>query len=123
MVACELASCSKRYLGRKCRCYTTLDDLELRGLPQEEREKRTNSEQFCAFEAEDGFLYGCDKGCCSGGCPGQCDNVAPRPPTGVYIKRDPDTPTLPKVQTRPIVQMILLTSLVLIILAILALYA
>jgi hypothetical protein len=122
MVACELASCSKNYLDRKCKCYTTLDDLQLRGLPQEERIKRTNSEQFCAFEAEDGFLYGCDKGCCSGGCPGQCDNVNSKPPTGVYVKRD-SMSSNPVVKTRPIIQLVLLTAFVLILLAILSLYA
>ena len=123
MVACELASCSMNYTGRKCKCYTTLDDLQLKGLPQEERTKRINSEQFCAFEADDGFLYGCDKGCCSGGCPGQCDGVDPRPPTGVYAKREGVASGVGKIQTRPIVQLVLLTSLVLIIIAILALYA
>ena len=121
MVACDLALCSQRYTGRKCKCYTSLDDIQLRGLPAEERVKRVNSQQFCAFESDDGFLYGCDKGCCEGGCPGQCEGVDPRPPTGTYIK--PTNVEKKNVSTLPIIQLVILVAFMLILLAILALYA
>lgn len=122
MVACDLSLCSQRYLGRKCKCYTTLDDIQLRGLPKEERVRRINSEQFCAFEGDDGFLYGCDKGCCEGGCPGQCEAVEPRPPVGVYIKPEAGGKG-PSISTWPVLQLVLLLAFVLILLAILSLYA
>jgi hypothetical protein len=122
MVACELATCSQRYVGNKCKCYTSLDDIQLSGLPQEERTKRINAQQFCAFESDDGFLYGCDKGCCSGGCPGQCDGVDPRPPMGVYQKRE-QSQEKSKTSLRPIIQLVLISSLVLILISIMAIYA
>ena len=120
MVSCDLASCSQNFTGKKCKCYTSLDELQLKGLPAEERTNRVNSNQFCAYESDDGFLYGCDKGCCAGGCPGQCEGVASRSPTGVY-KVPIDRPSA-KVRTRPIIQLIFLVALVLILLAFLSLF-
>lgn len=121
MVACDVALCSQRYLGRKCKCYTTLDDIQLRGLPREERIKRINSEQFCAFESDDGFVYECDKGCCEGGCPGQCEGVDPRSPTGTYIK--PSNQEKRGISTWPVIQFVILIAFLLILLAVLSLYA
>ena len=120
MVSCDLDICSQRYLGKKCKCYTTLDDIKLLGLSAEERKHRINSEQFCAFKGDDGALYDCDKGCCEGGCPGQCESVDPRPPTGVYTSSNAKGPI--NIPTRLIIQLVILISIVLIILAILALY-
>lgn len=120
MVSCDLASCSQKFTSKKCKCYTSLDELQLKGLPEEERTNRINSNQFCAVIGDDGFLYGCDKGCCEGGCPGQCEGVAPRPPTGVY--QIPIEHKTAKIKTRPIIQLIFLVALVLILLAVFSLF-
>ena len=122
MVACDLSTCSRTYTGRKCKCYPVTDEMDLRGLPSEERTKRINAGQFCAFESDDGVLYGCDKGCCQGGCPGQCDGVDPRPPTGTYIKPTGQEAKY-NIPTRVVIQFILIIATILILIAILSLYA
>lgn len=89
---CETSICSDRYSDRKCKCYPNLSELSSDNLDTPEaKNKAINSNQICAFENDDGFMYPCDPGCCQGGCPGQCEEVKPRPPTAVYVKMKPNT--------------------------------
>lgn len=80
---CAHTICGSRFADKPCKCYTDLDENTLKGLTPAERTTRINSQQFCGYVGDDGFIYGCDPSCCSGGCPGECTGVSPRPPSGI----------------------------------------
>lgn len=84
---CDASICSDVYSDRKCKCYPNLSNTD---------NVDYNSNQFCAFESDDGFVYPCDPGCCDLGCPGQCEEVEPRPPEATYTVKD--TPKIKKVK-------------------------
>lgn len=88
---CSHTICGSKFADKPCKCYTSLDQNDLKGLTPAQRTKRINSQQFCGYLGDDGFIYGCDPSCCSGGCPGECTGVSPRPPSGTA---PPDTPRI-----------------------------
>ena len=80
---CSHTICGSKFADKPCKCYTSLDENDLKGLTPDQRTQKINSQQFCGYLGDDGFIYGCDPSCCSGGCPGECTGVTPRPPSGV----------------------------------------
>jgi hypothetical protein len=85
--------CQSVFDNKDCQCF--VQDLEGYSMVCEDGtlncpiEEQTvpvkNINQFCAYEGEDGVLYGCNARCCGSGCPGQCKDVKPRPPEGIPI--------------------------------------
>ena len=85
---CNNNTCSTREKKFKALCYAQ-DNTEPDSF---------NTDQYCAYEDDEGTRFPLSEGCCSGkdipkdktdgpmkiGCPGQCDNVKnPRAPQGV----------------------------------------
>lgn len=121
MVICNLSKCGSSFKDRECKCYVTQDAMNLKGITADEKNRRMNSEQFCGFESDDGFVYACDPGCCKAPCPGQCDGVAPRAPEGTYTDGGSKPRSAPK--TRPFLEIILLIVISLMLISTLALLA
>jgi len=80
---CAHLVCGSDFADKPCKCYSQLDENNLKGLTPAQRTVRINSDQFCGYEGLDGFIYGCDSKCCADGCPGECSGVGPRPPNGI----------------------------------------
>ncbi len=119
---CETSSCSPRYNDRKCKCYPNVSELEFNKYDTPDKKVQAiNSNQICAFENEDGFMYPCDPGCCQGGCPGQCEEVAPRPPRANYVKMKPEREDRRKIKS--LVQLWAIVTISFLMLAIIIPYA
>ena len=99
---CAHLLCGSEFADKPCKCYSQLDENNLKGLTPAQRTVRINSDQFCGYQGLDGFIYGCDSKCCATGCPGECSGVGPRPPNGIAppgamrrnIKKTDKKPTL-----------------------------
>lgn len=92
---CELDLCSAREQKYTAKCYAQ----------DNTRPDSFESDQYCAYEDEEGTLFPLSEGCCVGkdipkdrsdgpivrGCPGQCDNVRnPRAPQAESTGRKND---------------------------------
>lgn len=80
---CAHLICGSEFADKPCKCYSNLDENNLKGLTPAQRTARINSDQFCGYVGLDGVIYGCDAKCCADGCPGECIGVGPRPPNGI----------------------------------------
>ena len=80
---CAHLICGSEFADKPCKCYSNLDENNLKGLTPAQRTTRINSDQFCGYVGLDGVIYGCDAKCCADGCPGECIGVGPRPPNGI----------------------------------------
>ena len=93
---CNNNTCSTREKKFKALCYAQ-DNTEPDSF---------NTDQYCAYEDDEGTRFPLSEGCCSGkdipkdktdgpmkiGCPGQCDNVKnPRAPQGVSTGKKKDS--------------------------------
>jgi hypothetical protein len=84
-------------------------------MSPKEKTDYVNSNQYCAYQDDDGFLYPCDPACCTLKCPGQCPGVEPRPPESLIFNVD-STKDAP---FKPIVELWLIVTVCLVLLSVL----
>lgn len=114
---CLTNLCNVQYTSKPCKCYPKLpEDINTSDLSPEQKSAFINSNQYCAYADDDGFLFPCDPGCCKLKCPGQCDDVPPRPPESLdfRINESPDNK-----KVRPVIELWLVTTVCLVCLSVL----